>query len=116
MAITGYIALGKNENGEIQLVGLTDSGVTTDNGLIIWQLAVDSVVSIDPGDITIGNVILQDGTTAAVAKIRASTTIAIADIVLGVHDPQIGQVGDDIANGDGTVIGLLQGIYSRLAP
>lgn len=105
MTITGYMAMGKNENGVVQLVGLTDSGLTTDNGLTIWQLAVDSAVSIDPGTITIGAVKVQDAAGATEAKVAASTAVAIANNVLGVHDPQIGQVGDVAA--DGTVIGLL---------
>lgn len=112
MAITSYLVMGKDENGNPKLVGLSDSGVTDDFGNIIWNLAVDSAVSIDPGDITIAAVTIKDAVAATQAKVAASSAIAIANNSLAVHDPQIGQVGDLL--GDGTVIGLLQAILNAL--
>src|SRR5574337_205323 len=108
MTITGNVILGTDGQGHQIRIGLTDTGLTDDAGDKIWSLAVDSAVTIDPGNITIASVTLKDGVAATLAKVAASTAIAIANNVVGVHDPQIGQVGDLLANG--TLIGLLSAV------
>lgn len=114
MAITGTLVMGKDEQGNPRLIGLVDSGQTDGAGNPIWLLSVDSSVTIDPGDITIGSVTLKDGAAATLVAVKTATAIIGTDKAVATHDPAIGQVGDTV--GDGTVIGLLQGIYDRLAP
>lgn len=114
MTITGNVILGTDGQGHQIRIGLTDTGLTDDAGDKIWSLAVDSAVTIDPGNITIASVTLKDGVAATLASVKTSTTIVGTDKAVAAHDPAIGQIGDAV--GAGTVIGLLQGIYDRLAP
>ncbi len=114
MAISSYLVMGKDESGHPKLVGLSDSGITDSSGNVIWSLAVNSAVSIDPGTITIGSITLKDGIAATLVAVKTATTIVGTDKAVASHDPAIGQIGDAV--GAGTVIGLLQGIYDRLAP
>lgn len=103
-----FIILGQTQNGAPIRIGATDTGTTDQQGNPIYSLAVDSVVSIDPGDITIAAVKVQDAGTATEAKVAAATAIAVGNNALAVHDPQVGQIGDVL--GDGSVIGLLDAL------
>lgn len=57
-----YIIMGKNANGTPIAIGLVDASQAI-GGYELYSLAVDSVVTINPGDITIGTV--DQGTAGA---------------------------------------------------
>ncbi len=97
------IALGKADDGTVIRISLTDSGVTDDNGNPIYLIGTDTTVNV--GAITVGNVKVQDGDGVSLADVGADTGLAIGSLALAVHDPEVGQITDTLANG--TVIGLL---------
>lgn len=81
-----FVIFGRDSQGNPIAIGLTDSGQDMPDGSPIYYLKVDSAVTIAPGAITIGDVKIQDGVGATLAKVANGNTLVSTDPALAVRD------------------------------
>lgn len=106
----------QGSDGSAVAVLAVDTGTSDGKGNQLYRLMVDSAVSIDPGDITIGAVKLQNAADATEAEVAPATVITASSNALAVHDAVIGQTNGAkvVTDANGTIQQYLRGLVYLL--
>jgi hypothetical protein len=82
-----YVFMGTDGMGHNIAVKLTATADTMPDGVTpLYALAVNSAVTIDPGNITIASVTMKDGVAATLAAVKTGSTLVASDKAIAVHD------------------------------